>query len=100
MTTFRKPPGEQSSYEESTPVRKPPVQHRPPKRTRTPPDTEERPISQPRKTITPPVTPPASPPPPTHQEEPMHHDEEHTPRIYTEETVVNYFTFLFCKYFI
>ncbi len=97
MATFKKPPGEQTSYEESPPVRKPP------KRIRTPP-VEERPISQPRKSITPPVTTPITSPratsPPTHEEEPVHHDEEqHTPRIYTEETVVNYFE-IFVSYIV
>ncbi|CAF4378330.1 unnamed protein product, partial [Adineta steineri] len=75
--------GEQTTYEEPPP-RKPVPKKRPPKRTRTPPDNEDRPYRPVQ------VTPPPSPPP-EHHDEPAHTEdkehEEHTPRIYTEETV-------------
>ncbi|CAF0825966.1 unnamed protein product [Adineta steineri] len=83
VTTFKKPLGEQTTYEEPPP-RKPVPKKRPPKRTRTPPDNEDRPYRPVQ------VTPPPSPPP-EHHDEPAHTEdkehEEHTPRIYTEETV-------------
>ncbi|CAF2904300.1 unnamed protein product [Rotaria sp. Silwood2] len=81
VTTFKKPLGEQTSYEEPPPVRKPPPPRRPAKRIRTPPDTEERP-ARPTQIITPPPSPPLP-----RQEESTQEAEQHTPRIYTEETV-------------
>jgi hypothetical protein len=93
VTTFKKPLGEQSTHEEPPPVRKPNPQRRPPKRIRTPPDAEEKP-APPRHTETPPPSPPPTPPP--HHDDTMHEEEKpHTPRIYTEETVVNYPNYFF-----
>ena len=81
-------------------MRKPAPKRRPPKRIRTPPDNEDKP-SRPIQNTPPPTPPPfrntPSPTaPPIHQDESMHEDEkDHTPRIYTEETVVNHFHYLF-----
>lgn len=94
VTTFKKPLGEQPiraepsppvRAEPSPPVRKPvPRRQPPPKRIPTPPTRDETPVRQ--------VTPvrPAErvvTPPPVRPTEPMQ-EEAHTPRIYTEETVV------------
>ncbi|CAF0830960.1 unnamed protein product [Adineta ricciae] len=84
ITRFKKPLGEQTTYEEPAPVKKPPPKRRPPKRIRTPPDSERESI--PPRDVTPPPTPP--PPVSNKHDESMH--EEHTdrtPRIYVEETV-------------
>ena len=73
-------------YEEPPPVRKPPTHRRPQKRIPTSPPDSDASLHQPPRTITPPFTPPV---PSNRQEEPVHPEDDHTPRIYTEETVVS-----------
>ena len=89
LTTFKKPLGEQRqpiSDRAPPPPRKPSSRPRPQKRPRTPPvELPEPSIHE----VTPPPTPPPRQPPPT-TVEPKDEtvNETHTPRIYTEETVV------------
>ena len=93
VTTFKKPLGEQTSYEEPPPA---PVR-KPPKRVRTPPKREKPkrppvPVTPPesRSPTPPPVSrSPSPPPPPPQKQKPVEKvEEEHTPRIYVEELVV------------
>lgn len=80
LAAFEKPPGEGLPYEEPQPPpsRKPREEPRPPRRPTTPPQREQKPV-RPSPVITPPVSPPHS-----------QKEEQNTPRIYTEENVVNY----------
>ncbi|UJR35955.1 hypothetical protein I4U23_028696 [Adineta vaga] len=84
ITTFKKPLGEQSTYEEPPPIQRPRPQRRPPKRNRTPPDTPpERPV-RPVETTPPPTPPPIN----IHSDESINDKSTaRSPRIYTEEIV-------------
>lgn len=79
VAAFRKAPGERPTYQEPAPIRRPSNRERPPKRTLTPPESDVSLAEEPPKPVIPPTRP-----------EDSVHQEDHTPRIYTEETVVSW----------